>query len=63
MTLTESTTNSRMLRADPARHLAPKGVELSHDATGPLVAVLAQLVECKLRHSCARVGACVEARR
>ncbi len=37
---------------------APKRV-----ATSPLVAVLAQLVECKLRHACPQIGACLERRR
>lgn len=61
MPLTESTTNSRILCA--ARHLVPKDVDLKHDATGPLAALLARLVECKLRQACPRVGACLERRR
>ncbi len=55
--------SSRKPRINPARPRQPQDAELKDEAAGALVAVLAQLVECKLRHACPQIGACLERRR
>ncbi len=53
--------SSQKPRASRARPRVSKDIQPKHDVA--LVAVLAQLVECKLRHTCPQIGACLERRR
>jgi len=53
----------RKPRVNRAQRRASQDVEPKHVAISPLVAVLAQLVECNLRHACQQIGACLERRR